>query len=728
MGLSFYIIAHFISGIISIFLGLLVILKNKKNAINIIFFLLTSSVAFWCFSYSIWLLMVDQEGALYWARMLNLGATFIPVLTLNWILLLLKKRRIKILTFFYSLTFFFAIFSFSSNYISGTKSILQFSFWPQVGWLYALFLALGWGLMLIYGFSCLMIELKNAKGLFKQQIKYVLFGLILGYLGGSTNYPLMFGFSWFPPYGSALVIAFPILFGYAIAKHRLMDIRVVLRAGSVYLVSLACLILPSLGIKFLINDYFSFTGGAVDFIILIIAISIFPVLRNYFYKVANKYFFTSLYDSQSLIADLSDDLGSTLDIGRIYEYISQSLMGAFHTKAIIFMSRDERTDEYEIRYRKGTRRLAPKSFVGNKAVDDFFYKKNKAVVMDEIKPWEFEKNRAVLELFQKWNIEVIVPFILKKKVTGLMLLTGKRSRDSYNDADLQVLNIVSDHSAMAVENATLYNKMLSFNERLREEVSKATKELRGANEKLKKLDVAKSEFVSIASHQLRTPLTIIKGYISMILENNFGDISEKQREPLERVFASNERLIQLVENLLNISRIESGRLTFTFEYVQFEDMVASVFEELSSQAKKKGVGFKYSAPDKQLPKIKLDREKIRQVIMNLTDNAIKYTQKGKVDVAIKKVGDNIEFCVSDDGMGISSDDIKKLFTKFTRGTDISLVHTEGTGLGLYVAKQMIESHHGRIWAESEGVGKGSRFCFELPIDGEKEAEPALAKS
>ena len=184
---------------------------------------------------------------------------------------------------------------------------------------------------------------------------------------------------------------------------------------------------------------------------------------------------------------------------------------------------------------------------------------------------------------------------------------------------------------------------------------------------------------------------------------------------LEKVFVSNERLIQLVEDLLNISRIESGRLDLKFKPSDLSQLAQSVVEELSGNAKKKGLVLEYKPPLKPLPLIKMDEEKIRQVVMNLVDNAIKYTKQGKIIVSLEQLKNNLKFSVADSGMGIKSDDMVNLFKKFSRGTGTFLVHTEGTGLGLYVARMMIEAHKGNIWAESDGVGKGSKFCFELPI-------------
>ena len=154
-----------------------------------------------------------------------------------------------------------------------------------------------------------------------------------------------------------------------------------------------------------------------------------------------------------------------------------------------------------------------------------------------------------------------------------------------------------------------------------------------------------------------------------------------------------------MENLLNISRIESGRLQYDFKKMQLDDLVDSVVEELEPKAKGKGLKFTYKKTKRKLAPVIIDEEKVRQVVMNLVDNAIKYTKKGSVTVTLKadksrdkKIGACLLFCVADSGMGISAEDLPNLFKKFSRGTGLSLVHTEGTGLGLYVARQMIEAH------------------------------------
>lgn len=243
-----------------------------------------------------------------------------------------------------------------------------------------------------------------------------------------------------------------------------------------------------------------------------------------------------------------------------------------------------------------------------------------------------------------------------------------------------------------------------------------SKELTRANAELKRLDNAKSEFISIASHQLRTPLTAIKGYISLILEGAYGENADKTDDALNKIFLANERLIQLVEDMLNLTRIESGRLEYHLEdNVQVEDILAELKDMFILRTQDKKLDFSVDTGDAKLPPIKADKSKLREVISNLIDNAIKYTKEGFVRVSAQKDGSIVRITIADSGMGISEESLKTLFAKFSRGTDSTKVYTDGSGLGLYVGKNLIESQGGHIYAESEGVNKGSRFIVEMPI-------------
>jgi len=254
-----------------------------------------------------------------------------------------------------------------------------------------------------------------------------------------------------------------------------------------------------------------------------------------------------------------------------------------------------------------------------------------------------------------------------------------------------------------------------LSQNLQKKVQEQTQELRKAYEDLKVLDKAKSEFISMASHQLRTPLSAIKGYISMMMEGSYGSPPEKMKGKLNGVFQSSERLIKIVNDLLNISKIELGKIEVEKSPAQLEELVRSSFEEMKIEAEKKGIKIIFEKPKVPLPQIKIDQLKIRQVILNLIDNAIRYTQKGEIELKAEKVGPAVRFSVRDTGEGLTEKEQKEIFTGFVRGSAGINYFIEGAGIGLYVAKKFLELHQGKIWAESEGKGKGSTFFVELPI-------------
>jgi len=252
--------------------------------------------------------------------------------------------------------------------------------------------------------------------------------------------------------------------------------------------------------------------------------------------------------------------------------------------------------------------------------------------------------------------------------------------------------------------------------RSREELAKMTTQLQKAYEDLKVLDKAKSEFISMASHQLRTPLSAIKGYISMLVDGSYGKIPEKAKEKMKNVFESNERLIRIVNDLLDISKIEMGKMELEKEPTQIEDLLQSCYEEMKIGADKKGLRFVFKKPKYALPKIELDPLKFRQAILNLIDNAIRYTQKGEIEVKVEKVNSVARISVKDTGEGLTAEEQRAAFGGFTRGSAGIAHFVEGAGLGLYVAKKFLELHHAKIRVESEGKGKGSTFYVELPIE------------
>ncbi|MCK4473946.1 HAMP domain-containing protein [Candidatus Parcubacteria bacterium] len=225
----------------------------------------------------------------------------------------------------------------------------------------------------------------------------------------------------------------------------------------------------------------------------------------------------------------------------------------------------------------------------------------------------------------------------------------------------------------------------------------------------------KTEFVSLSAHQLRTPLSGIKWSLKMLLDGDLGKITKNQKNFIEKTYQSNERMINLINGLLNVTKIEEGRYLYKPCFVQFEKVVQSVINSLEQEIKRKKIEFVFNKPKEKMPKNKVDEEKIKLAINNLIDNAVRYTpSEGKVTISLKYDKKNIEFSIKDTGFGISENQKKRVFTKFFRGDNVMKIDTEGSGLGLFITKNIIEAHGGKIWFESE-KNKGTTFYFTLPI-------------
>ena len=230
----------------------------------------------------------------------------------------------------------------------------------------------------------------------------------------------------------------------------------------------------------------------------------------------------------------------------------------------------------------------------------------------------------------------------------------------------------------------------------------------------KHIERMKTEFVSIAAHQLRTPLSAIKWTLRMLLDGDVGKLTKEQLDFLEKSYQSNERMISLINDLLNVTRIEEGRYLYKPTLIQLKEICQEVINSFQEEILRKKIHFGFLTPLEKLPLVKADAEKIKLVVQNLLDNAIKYTDPGgSVTVSLRKGEKEIEFVIKDTGVGIPKDQQDRVFKKFFRGANIVRLETTGTGLGLFIAKNIIEAHGGRIWFESE-EGKGSTFHFTLP--------------
>ena len=231
----------------------------------------------------------------------------------------------------------------------------------------------------------------------------------------------------------------------------------------------------------------------------------------------------------------------------------------------------------------------------------------------------------------------------------------------------------------------------------------------------KMVEKMKTEFVSLVAHQLRTPLSAIKWTLRILLDRELGAITSEQQDFLEKTYQSNERMISLINDLLNVTRIEEGTYIYKPTLTSIEVLWQSVVNSLKEEIGRKAIHFEFKKPESPLPQVLIDAEKMGLVLQNLLDNAVRYTPKGgRVTISLKYAKEEIECSVKDTGIGIPKDQKGRIFSKFFRGANVMRLETEGTGLGLFIAKNIVEAHQGRIWFKSE-EGKGSTFYFTLPV-------------
>lgn len=249
----------------------------------------------------------------------------------------------------------------------------------------------------------------------------------------------------------------------------------------------------------------------------------------------------------------------------------------------------------------------------------------------------------------------------------------------------------------------------------RQKISILAENLEKANVRLRELDKLKSEFLSLATHQLRSPLTVIKGYASLLANGSYGEVSSRMEAPLQHIVISSVSMNKLIDSFLNISRIEQGKMFYNFSAQDIEPMFLEVIEEERLIAEAEGLMIETEIDTDERFVAPVDANQLRQVLVNLIDNAIKYTEQGTITVSLTKLDNAIRFAVRDTGIGLDEAEINNLFKKFSRLTSASEVSASGSGLGLYLTKMVVTAHDGKIWAESDGKGKGSTFIVELPV-------------
>ncbi len=394
------------------------------------------------------------------------------------------------------------------------------------------------------------------------------------------------------------------------------------------------------------------------------------------------------------IVKVSQILNSTLSLEPLLRIIIQSATELSHTEACSIMLLDKRTGELHFSHSigEGSEGLRDVTVPLENSIAGWIVRKGKPLLIRDAKTdprWNSQVDRII-----DFNTRSIlgVPLKVKDQVIGVMELLNKIGDEGFSQDDVQIANTLAAQAAIAIENARLMD------------------ELQGAYDELAELDRLKSDFVSIASHELRTPLAVILGYASFLREEVSGEAGEQ----LGIVLQSAMRLRSLIDDMVNLRHVDTGEATLELDIFSMKELITEVAGEFAQLAAAKQQILRLDLPDDPL-KIDADRQKIYLSIANLLSNAIKFTpSSGRVQVSAQRKGEEMWISVMDTGIGIPSRDYERIFNRFYQVEPTLTRRYEGMGLGLSIAKSMVELHKGRIWVESI-EGKGSRFTIVLPV-------------
>jgi len=725
--------------IILIFIGVIVLKRGWRNKSNVFFVLFISILA-------IWIIAITSEGYVKNVNLLDLSikVDFLAGILLPFSFVFfsyfykIKKKSNKIFILLISIApVLFSLVTLFSNYVIRGFEVLERGVVVESGGLYFLYGVI-LAIYMFFGLGILIKKYIKSTGLDRLQIRYIIIGLVLMtfsiiitnlilprfYSSGNFIYLV-------PKLGAYSVLFLIFSTTYSIIRYRLMDVRLIITRSLIYVILVGLITTAFVFISFLATNYFGSQLGVASIGVsaigsLAIVLLIDP-LKRVLARVTDNIFFKGRVDYQSLLRQLSDVINQEIELSKLIQKLISHLTSQLKIRKVdVFIKNSENcfTD------------IENRCLDGIQPVTRLLKRDQEIIVLEEldrkITDENDEKERAFLEKVRKIledrNWFLVVPaFIEEKTLSAIITMDRKMSGDLYGIEDINLFEVLSPQFASALEKAKLYQETLQFNITLQDEVERATADLRRLNKELKVLDQAKSDFMNIASHQLRTPLSGIIGYLSMIMEGDYGKMNKDQKKILEGVFTASRRLSRLVDTFLNVSRIEAGKFILNLAEVNMIDVVQTEVNEMAFNAKDKKLDLKFVKPKAKIPTVMVDVDKVKDVVINLIDNAVKYTQSGGVSVFIEKQKEDLHISVQDTGVGIAKGQAEKLFNKFVRGRGIAKIQPDGSGLGLYIAKRIVEAHGGKIWVESEGLGKGSVFQFTLPLDSDKIDKQFLSK-
>jgi signal transduction histidine kinase len=548
-------------------------------------------------------------------------------------------------------------------------------------------------------------------------------GTLIGFAGGLTNFFLWYDIM-IPPYANIIVSLYVFTLFYAMIKYRLMDARIIARQAFIY-VGVSTFTYAFFYLLIMFYNYFF--GGVFTVASYVFGMIVAPVFVLVFYNTskavqnfANKYFFVSLYSYQETISNLAEELTNHIDFNKIIKLIVMTIKDTMKVDNVnIFLDdKNGRSRVYNIVKVRENEKNAIEKVIDNKNLIGYLNKTQKVLICDELE-YLYEEGgkdeKMILGLYcymKEEEISICLPLTINKKIIGMIILGPKKSKDPYTKEDLELLIVLSRQASVAIENARQYKQIKEFGKVLQEKVDKQIKDIEEKNLHLQELLVMRSDFLKVISHQLNTPLSIIRGYLSMVKE---GDYDMKAALPM--IETGLYRIIGTVNEFCEAYNLEGDNMKMSFKKTDINKIIKGLVNEkkVLQIVKDKGLRIVLKKPLFKVPVVWCDPEKVRRVVEILIDNAIFYTEKGSVEISYVVHKKYLRIDIKDTGCGISKEDKENLFEKFSRGKRAPNIYPNGSGLGLYIAKKIIEGNKGELFYESEGEGKGSVFSFTVLI-------------
>lgn len=731
--LNGYVIASLLIAISLVILGAAAYSRNPKSQLHRYFFVFCSSLAVWLVSnYIAGNIEFPNSTALVANRLVFIfgGASILALVLFTKRMTKSNLRRWERNTLYACMiAIIFSATPLVVKKIFVDNDTYAIEFGP-LSLLY--FLALP--TIVVIALTSLIRSRKKIDAVTRSQVDVILLSFAVG-LGAIliTNafLPFMFNYFGLAQIGSFFSILFVMGLLYSIIQHRLFDLRLIVARTLAYgfltftllLIYCAIILIPSV---YLIPDERSTLKNSIPFIAALFVAGSSPFLKKFFDKLTNRFFYRDAYEPQVFLDQLNKALVGEIEMQKLLTTVTK-IMEANLKSSYVAVG----VKETENRPLRVMGENAPKY-----KAEEIMYVRNelqhsgkRIVIATDLAT---EKHK-LQEIFRKNDIDIIVRLLTSydtgQEAIAYLILGPKKSGNIYNKQDIQILGIIADELVIAIQNALRFEEIQEFAVTLQQKVDEATARLRRTNEKLKELDDTKDEFISMASHQLRTPLTSVKGYLSMVLEGDAGAIKPQQKQLLEQSFLSAQRMVYIIADLLNVSRLKTGKFVLDVNPTDITEMIKGEIDQLKEAFRAKKLTVEFDKP-KEFPMLLLDETKTRQVIMNFIDNAIYYTPAGgRIDVSLTQDKKHTYFRVKDSGLGVPKSEQAHLFTKFYRATNARKARPDGTGLGLFMAKKVIVAQGGTILFESqEGKGSTFGFCFEtaklIPASTEKPQEAA----